>query len=111
MNKAKLHLLLINFAVWAIPTEALFALRRPEKPESTERIPAPSARLRLKLRGGNRAAVASGEGELPGKINYFVGEDPTHWHLGVSAFGRVHYGEAYPGIDLVYYGNQRQLIS
>jgi hypothetical protein len=47
--------------------------------------------------------------ELPGKANYFIGKDPTHWRTNVPTYAKVHYRDVYPGIDLLYYGNQRQL--
>ncbi len=47
--------------------------------------------------------------ELPGKANYFLGNDPTKWRTNVPTYARVHYQDLYPGIDLIYYGNQRQL--
>ena len=34
---------------------------------------------------------------------------PAHWRTGVATFARVRVRQLYPGIDLVYYGNQRQL--
>src|SRR5262249_11299483 len=49
------------------------------------------------------------EGELAGRINYFVGDDPTHWRSDIPTYSRVKYENVYPGISLVYYGNQRQL--
>ena len=45
----------------------------------------------------------------PGKAHYFIGNDPTKWRTHVPTFGRVHYRDVYPGIDLTFYGNQRQL--
>jgi len=47
--------------------------------------------------------------QLPGKVNYFSGNDPKQWKMGLPTYGRVTYREVYPGIDVVYYGNQRQL--
>ena len=51
----------------------------------------------------------TGEEELPGKINYLIGKDPSKWRTGVATYAKVRYEQVYPGIDLVYYGNQRQL--
>ena len=51
----------------------------------------------------------TGEEELPGKVNYFIGHDPAKWHTDVTTYAKVRYEEVYPGIDLVYYGNQGQL--
>ena len=41
--------------------------------------------------------------------NYLLGNDPSQWHTSVPNYGGVKYQGVYPGIDLVYYGNQRQL--
>jgi len=63
----------------------------------------------MDLAGANRATHVSGMAQLPGTANYFIGNDPAQWHSGVPTFARVRYAGVYPGIDLVYYGNQRQL--
>ena len=46
---------------------------------------------------------------MPGIVNYFIGNNPAKWHTNIETFGKVRYSELYPGIDLVYYGNPRQL--
>lgn len=46
---------------------------------------------------------------LPGKSNYFIGNDPQGWHTDVPTFERVRYRQLYPGIDLIFYGRQREL--
>ena len=62
--------------------------------------------LRMKLVGANaRAAVTGGE-ELPGKSNYFLGNDPKKWRTNVANYAQVKYAGVYPGVDLVYHGNQ-----
>src|SRR6266699_1817546 len=65
--------------------------------------------LRMRLVGAAPAPRASGLEELPGKANYFVGTDPAKWRTNVPTYAKVRYEQVYPGIDLVYYGNQRQL--
>jgi hypothetical protein len=65
--------------------------------------------VRLKLVGGDSNAKVVGLDELPGKSNYFLGNDPTEWRANVPNYGKVKYEGVYPGIDLVYYGNQRRL--
>jgi len=69
----------------------------------------PSAALRMKLLGAEPGAIVSGLNELPGKSNYFIGKDPKKWRTGVSNFSKVKYRGVYPGVDLIYYGNQGQL--
>src|SRR5262249_18371851 len=46
---------------------------------------------------------------LPGTTNYLIGNDPAQWHTGIANYARAEYQNVYPGIDLVYYGNQRKL--
>jgi hypothetical protein len=64
---------------------------------------------RMQVAGGNPAARAVGLEQLPGKVNYFLGNDPARWHTNVPAYARVEYQGVYPGVDLVYYGSRRQL--
>jgi hypothetical protein len=56
--------------------------------------------------GANPNAAATGLNPLPGVSNYFVGSDPSQWHTNVANYSEVLYHGLYPGIDLVYYGNQ-----
>jgi hypothetical protein len=65
--------------------------------------------LRMKLVGANTGAAVTGVDELPGRSNYFIGNDPKKWRTNVPSYTRVKYEGVYPGVDLVYYGNQRQL--
>jgi hypothetical protein len=65
--------------------------------------------LGLELLGANPTARAAGQNLQAGVSNYLIGNDPTQWHTGVANYGGVRYQGVYTGIDLVYYGNQRQL--
>ncbi len=65
-----------------------------------------SAVLRMRLVGANVKAAVTGADELPGKSNYFIGNDPTKWRTNVPNYAQVKYQNVYPGVDLVYYGNQ-----
>jgi hypothetical protein len=63
----------------------------------------------MKLAGANARAGVTGADALPGKSNYFIGSDPSQWRTNVPTYGAVKYAAVYPGIDLVYHGNQRLL--
>ena len=65
--------------------------------------------LRMHFNGVNRNSVVTGQDELPGKSNYFVGNDPKLWRTAIPTFTKVENHNLYPGIDLVYYGSQQQL--
>ena len=43
------------------------------------------------------------------RFNYLLGKDQSRWHTDVPSYGAVLYREAYPGIDLKFYGNGREL--
>jgi hypothetical protein len=62
--------------------------------------------VRMKLPG---ATEISGLDKLPGISNYFLGNDPKKWRTNVPHFARVESKEVYPGIDVVYYGNGKQI--
>ena len=68
-----------------------------------------AADLRLRLEGGNPAVQLTGGDPLPGTVNYFHGKDPAKWRTNVTTYSKIRYEQVYPGIDLVFYGNQRQL--
>lgn len=68
-----------------------------------------SESVRMKLAGANRNARITGTELLPGKSNYFLGNDPAQWRSDIPQFARVNYQDIYPGISLVFYGNQGQL--
>ena len=63
----------------------------------------------MKLSGASSVGNPVGDARLPGKSNYFIGNDPAKWHRDIPQFARVRYRNVYPGVDLVYYGNQGQL--
>jgi Beta-propeller repeat len=63
----------------------------------------------MKLNGANENAAVTGASQLPGKVNYFIGKDASKWHTDVPTYAQVKYAGIYPGIDLIYYGNQKQL--
>jgi hypothetical protein len=65
--------------------------------------------VHMQLAGANPSAAAVGTDLLPGKSNYLIGSDPAKWHRNIPQFARVRYRDVYPGVDLVYYGNQGQL--
>jgi hypothetical protein len=118
-----------GYSLFLTPREAVLALRPAQArgtgleargviPDNQTDDPSPLASnhepgtprvLRLHLLGANPAAPLSGLNELPGTANYFVGKDPAKWRTHVPTFAKVTQSQVYPGIDLVYYGNQQQV--
>ena len=116
-----------GYCIFMTPTEAVLTLGggsspQPKGPKLRESIlaldpsvvaarPRRTAVLRVKLAGANPKPQLTGEDELPGKVNYFIGNDPRKWRTNIGTYAKVRYREVHPGIDLVHYGNQRQLVS
>src|SRR5882762_6696924 len=69
----------------------------------------PSAVVRMSLAGANRTPQLEGVDELAGKANYFIGNDQTKWRTNVPLFTKVKYRDVDRGVDLMYYGNQKEL--
>jgi hypothetical protein len=81
------------------PAEARLVL---QKSDSTRAVA-------MRFTGANPQAQISGDAALSGKINYLTGNDPAQWRSGIPTFAKVRVAEIYPGINLIYYGNQQQL--
>src|SRR5438552_16390795 len=98
------------------PTETVITLRKAGSPTvpgfcpRTRQEPGLEARtVSIQFLGANASARMTGTGELRGKVNYLIGNDPAKWQRSVKTFARVEVQEAYPGIKVIHYGNQRQL--
>src|SRR5215213_3864211 len=95
-----------GYDLFLAANEAVLSLRKPQ-PETARNVE--GSVLRLKLLGANAAPRVEGNEELPGKVNYFIGNDRNQWRRNISTYRKVRYTDVYPGIDIVYYGNQREL--
>ncbi len=110
-----------GYALSLAPGEVVVALKRgptattPRHPVSRtlgaqpRNHDATEASLRMRLVGAKPNACPVGLDLLPGRSNYFVGNDPTTWRRNVPHYGKVRLESVYPGIDLVFYGQGRQL--
>lgn len=94
-----------DYVLFLTPDEAVLSLHNPTAAPGE---PAADV-LRMKLVGANGVAHATGQDLLPGKTNYFIGNDPSQWHTDISNFEKVRYENVYAGIDLLYYGNQGKM--
>jgi len=101
-----------GYTIFLSPGEATLALEssQPDRRFPEKAQPKPSTRvLSMKIEGANPSATANALDRLPGVSNYFIGNDPGRWHTNIPTYKKVQFGEIRPGVDLVYYGNQRQL--
>lgn len=108
-----------GYSLFLTPEEAVLTLRQNSSGTSTvsSQVGAKSEAtaqsktnvLRLQLIGSNPNASSKGLDKLSGKSNYLNGNNSREWHTDISQYAKVQYQGVYPGIDLVYYGNQGQL--
>jgi Calx-beta domain/Beta-propeller repeat len=97
-----------GYDLFLTANEAVLKVQKARDAKADENVSEGSV-LRLKLLGTNATPQVEGQQELPGKVNYFNGNDPEKWRRNIPTYQRVQFKEVYPGIDLVYYGNQREL--
>jgi len=106
-----------GYTLFLTASETVLSLRQPQpapekgllarKRAATANVA--SGVVRLALVGANPAPLILGRGQLPGRSNYFIGNHPEEWRTNIPSYAKVQYRNVYPGVDLVYYGNQRQL--
>jgi hypothetical protein len=91
-----------DYSILLAPSEALLNLQSADKARrhSTIRMSFPGAQASPAMTGTERQTAIS---------SYFIGNDPAKWVTGAPNFARVRDRELYPGVDLVFYGNQGQL--
>jgi uncharacterized protein (TIGR03437 family) len=58
---------------------------------------------------GARTTLVQPLEPLATRVNYLTGKDRREWRTGIATFGRLRMAGLYPGIDVVYYGTDRQL--
>lgn len=103
-----------GYALYLTPGQAILQLQKPVPGAVTGKslaapVSAVISTLAMKLVGANQDAVATAQEPLPGTVNYFIGSDRSKWRTALPTYKRVAYHGVYPGVDLVYYGNQREL--
>jgi hypothetical protein len=106
-----------GYNVFLTATDAVLSLQEQAADLDTEITPGRSKKphmtstsaVRMSLLGANPNPRVVPIEKLPGKSNYMVGNDRSKWRINIPTFAQVRYQDVYPGVDLVYYGNQREL--
>jgi hypothetical protein len=65
--------------------------------------------IQATLLNANAAAKLTGLERQLTRTNYFTGSDPRKWKTNIPNYTKVKSSGVYPGVDLVFYGNQNQL--
>jgi hypothetical protein len=113
-----------GYTLFLTPTESVLSLQAPTPAPAVPgalQAPAPAAYVAaadqattdsvvsMQLVGASATPQVVGLDQLPGVSNYFIGNDPSQWHTDIPNYAQVDEQGVYPGVDLVYYGNQQQL--
>jgi hypothetical protein len=101
-----------GYALFLTQQEAVLNLEKIAQPAANDKIGIPSvatAVFSIQLVGANPSTPVVGLDQLPTDSNYFIGNDPANWRINIPNYAEVEYQNVYPGINLVYYGNQGQL--
>jgi uncharacterized repeat protein (TIGR01451 family) len=110
-----------GYSLFLTSTEAVLALSRVVNTEGSNQLAGEQkaadlgqgstspAVLRMKLLGANPRPQVTGVERQAGETSYFIGNDRSQWRTNIGNYAQVRYESVYPGIDVIYYGNQRQL--
>lgn len=111
-----------GYTLFLTPTDAVFSLhssssKAGEPPLSGRALgkgASPTEKnsravVHMRFVGANAPEKIAASGDLPGKANYFLGNDPSKWQRNVPLYDCVSYHNVYPGVDLAFHGKQRQL--
>ena len=67
------------------------------------------SKVKMNLLRAHPQAAAVEQTPLPGVSNYLLGNAPKQWRTNVPHFAQVKSDQVYPGVDQVYYSQDRQL--
>ena len=92
-----------GYTLFLTPSEAVLDLHSADqtKPEASA--------LGMRLSSANPSPAIAGRELLPGYSNYLIGQDPSKWQTRIPHYAKVEYRDVYPGVNLLYYGQQHQL--
>ncbi|MBF0458213.1 MAG: SBBP repeat-containing protein [Nitrospirae bacterium] len=98
-----------GYTLFMTRQEFVLSMTTPDKKQRAKaKIKTASIRIKF-VNPDTDAKSIAGIDELPGKSSYFIGNDPEKWRTNVPTYKKVKYEKVYPGVDLVVYGNQRQI--
>lgn len=98
-----------NYSAQLRANGVAFSLTRPISDASASEKQLPGDVIEINLIRANRSARGVGENKVRGRSNYLFGSNSGNWITNVEQFARVRYDDVYPGIDLVFHGNQSRL--
>jgi hypothetical protein len=105
-----------GYTLFLTPTETVLAESRTQIARTgewgggrPEIKPTAGSFVSMQLVSANSAPVMTGLEELPGKVNYLIGKDSSNWQTGIPLFSRVRTEQVYPGVDLLFHGDDKQL--
>lgn len=91
---------------WLTDEEAVLALPAAQPLANPDK---PPAIVRIKPLKANPQVRLQGQARLPSQSHFLLGNEPRRWRTHVTNYARVKYEAVYPGVDLIWYGNEQRL--
>jgi hypothetical protein len=83
-----------SFTFFLVQNGAVLCSRGPA-PAGTASVDQPAvasrSTVRMQIVGAKSGVNGVGEHKLPGKANYFLGNDPAQWHTDIPTYAKVRY--------------------
>jgi len=68
-----------------------------------------SENVKLTPINANKNPQIIAENKQEGKVNYFIGNDPSKWKTNIPTYQAILYKDIYKNIDMKFYGNNSQM--
>ncbi|GIK38103.1 MAG: hypothetical protein BroJett011_19360 [Chloroflexota bacterium] len=99
----------VGYTMFLTPSGVTMVLDEASSAAAEDKEPGLRSVVKMSLIGVNPNPGMVGLDEQPGRSHYFTGDNPNKWRTDIPNFAQVQYQQIWPGVDLVLYGNQRQL--
>jgi Beta-propeller repeat len=97
------------YTVYVRAGRASLHLNHPDVANTASKANRESFDASINLVGASETPELLPEVKLPGHSNFLFGSDPAKWITGVASYAAMRYENVYPGIDLLYHGNQDRI--
>jgi hypothetical protein len=84
--------------------------REPQSQKDADPVSKRGCAVWLEFGNANPSPIIEARGELPGRYNYFLGNNPDGWRTDVPAYSEIVYHGLWPGVSLAYRMDKGRLV-